>query len=133
MSVDVEQLEATLAELRGARRTLEATLSREDLVNAVDEWIATALAHAAGSSRVVLGGQPVGEHLSRVLFEDRLDDEGLSARIVSRLKAQGFGEITDRSKKQQLAKLDEKIAAAVAELREACRREALEEVERQFA
>jgi hypothetical protein len=133
MSPDVERLEATLFDLRGERAGVEATPTREDLARSVDEWLAAARAHAAGSSRLVLGGQASGEHLAAVLSEDRLADEGLAARTVARLEAQGFGAVSDRAKKQQLAKLDEKIAAAVGELREIRKREAIAEVEAQYA
>jgi hypothetical protein len=67
------------------------------------------------------------------MFEDRLADEGLAGRLVARLEFQGFGKLTDRAKKQRLAKLDEQIAKAAGELREARKREALERVEAEFA
>jgi hypothetical protein len=133
MTEQIERLESTLAELRGERATLEATLTRDDLVRSVEEWFKVARAHAAGSSRLVLNGQASGEHLTAVLAEDRLDDDGLAARTVARLEAQGFGELSDRQKGSKLKALDEKIAAAVADLREVRKREAFEEVERQFA
>jgi hypothetical protein len=90
-------------------------------------------AHAAGPSRLVLGGQASGEHLAQVLAEDRLADEGVAARIIARLEAQGFGEISGRQKAQRLAKLDAAIAAAEHEAREAAKSEALAAVEREFA
>ena len=79
------------------------------------------------------GGQASGEHLAQVLHEDRLDDEGLAARIVVRLERQGFGELSDRQKGSKLKALDEQIAKATAELREARKAEALEQVEREVA
>jgi hypothetical protein len=133
MSEHIERLEAGLGELRGERATLEATLTKEDLARNVDEWLAIARARAAGSSRLILGGQASGEHLAAVLSEDRLDDDGLAARTVGRLTAQGFGELSDRQKKQRLARLDEAIAAAEAKLREAAKAEAIAAVERQYA
>lgn len=129
----VDELTARLAELQGERRTIEGTMTREDLVANVDRWLETARAHAAGSSRLVLGGQATGEHLASVLFEDRLDDEGLSGRTVARLEAQGFGGLTDRVRKQRLGKVDQQIEQATGELREARRAAALAEVEAEFA
>jgi hypothetical protein len=133
MTPQIEQLEARLAELRSEQAAIAGTMTKEDLARSVDEWLATARARAADSSRLVLGGQASGEHLAAVLQEDRLDDDGLAARIVARLERQGFGELSDRLKGSKLKAIDEKIAAATAELREARKREALEQVERQFA
>ena len=82
MSADLEQLEARLTELRGERSAVESVMTREDLVRNVDEWLATARAHAAGSSRLVLGGRASGEHLEAVLAEDLLADDGLAGRVV---------------------------------------------------
>ena len=130
---DVVRLTGRLGELRGERATVEATLTREDLVRHVDEWLTTARAHAAGSSRLVLGGMASGEHLTAVLAEDRLDDGGLAGRTVARLERQGFGGISDRAKTAKLRKLDAEIAKATADLREARRQEALEQVEAEFA
>ncbi len=133
MSADLEQLEATLAELRGERATVESRLTKEDIVSSVDAWLEAARARAAGSSRFVLNGQPVGAHLEALLAEDLLADDALAGRVVKRLEAQGFGKLSDRAKGSKVKALDEKIAAAVADLREVRKREALEEVERQFA
>lgn len=129
----LEDLEARLAELRGERAAVESVMTREDLVRNVDEWLATARAHAAGSSRLVLGGQANGEHLAAVLAEDSLAGEGLAARIVARLEAQGFGRVSDRQKKAQLSKVESALEAATAQLREAKRQAALAEVEAEFA
>jgi SOS response regulatory protein OraA/RecX len=131
---DIAQLETRLTELRGERAAVESTMTKEDLARNVDEWIGTARAQAAGASRLVLGGSNAsGEHLERVLHEDRLDDDGLAERTVARLERQGFGALSDRQKGSKLKALDEKIAKATGELREARKRQALEEVERQFA
>jgi hypothetical protein len=113
-----EKLEAALFDLRSERAAVEATLTKEDLARHVDTWLATARGRAGGSSRLVLGGQASGDHLAQVLVEDRLADEGLAGRLVARLEFQGFGALSERAKKQQLAKLDEQIAKATAELRE---------------
>jgi hypothetical protein len=45
----------------------------------------------------------------------------------------GFGALSNRQRDSQLRKLDEQIATATSELREAKRRAALEAVEREFA
>jgi hypothetical protein len=90
MSLEVERHEATLAELKGERTAAEAVMTKEDLARNVEQWLETARAHAAGSSRLVLGGQASGEHLGQVLHEDDLDDEGLAARTIARLEAAGL-------------------------------------------
>ena len=133
MSADLEQLEARLTELRNERTAVEVTMTREDLARNVEQWLAAARAHAAGSSRLALGGQASGERLEAVLAEDLLADDGLAGRIVVRLERQGFGELSDRAKKQRLAKLDTQIEQATAELRDVRKREALERVEAEFA
>jgi hypothetical protein len=129
----VDELAAKVAELRGHLAAVEATMTKEDLVRNVDRWLETARAHAAGSSRLVLGGQATGENLASVLFEDRLDDDGLAGRTVARLERQGFGDLSDRAKKQRLAKVDAEIAEVAAELLAARKREALVQIEREFA
>ena len=133
MSADLEQLEARLAELKGERNAVASTMTREDLVSKVAEYLSVARSHAAGSSRQALGGRASGADLESVLAEDLLDDAGLADRVVERLATQGFGEIASRQKGSKLKALDAEIAAVIAELREARRKEALEEVERSFA
>ena len=81
----------------------------------------------------MLGGQASGEHLEAVLAEDLLADETLSSRIVARLERQGFGEVSDRAKKQRLGKLDQQIEQATAELVAARKAAALAAVEAEFA
>jgi hypothetical protein len=108
-------------------------MTKEDLARNVDEWLAVARGRAAGSSRLVLGDHASGERLAQVLYEDLLDSEGLAGRTVARLERQGFGELSDRQKKQRLAKLDEAIAKATADLREAAKAAAIAAVERQYA
>jgi hypothetical protein len=108
-------------------------MTKEDLGRRVEEWLAIARGRAVGASRLILGGRADGEHLAAVLHEDRLDDAGLAARIVARLEFQGFGSLSDRQKSSKLKALDEKIAAAITELREARKLEALAAVEAEFA
>jgi hypothetical protein len=129
---DAEQLETKIAELSGEAAALAAVMTKEDLRGKVDQWLEIARAHAAGSSRFVLGGQASGDNLAQVLFEDLLADEGLSGRIVARLEAQGFGELTDRQRDGKLKKLENAIAHTNAELREARKAEALAAVEAEF-
>jgi hypothetical protein len=122
-----------LDELQGERASIDAVMTKEDLSGQVDEWLATARAQAAGSSRLVLGGQASGDHLAQVLHEDRLDDAGLAGRIVARLEAQGFGALSNREKSSKLKALDSAIAKASQEVREAAKAEALARVEEQYA
>jgi hypothetical protein len=128
-----EKLEAALFDLRSERASVDAVMTKEDLARNVDTWLATARAHAAGSSRLVLGGTASGDHLAQVVFEDRLADEGLAGRLVARLEFQGFGALSDRAKGSKLNALDERIAKATVELREAREEEAVAAVRAQFA
>jgi hypothetical protein len=131
---DIARLEARLAEARGERSTLEAAMTREDLARNVDGWLAAARARADGAARLVVNGSAAsGENLDRVLHEDLLGDDGLAGRVVGRLASMGFGALSNRQRDSQLRKLDEQIATATSELREAKRRAALEAVEAEFA
>jgi hypothetical protein len=129
----VETLQARVMELRDERATLEVQRSKEDLRRETEDWVQIARAQAAGASRIVLSGTAVGDHLARVLHEDRLADEDLADRLVARLEREGFGQITDRQRSQRLAKLDAAIKSAETELREARKAEAIRELEAQFA
>src|SRR5947207_14322232 len=113
---NVEKSGAKLAELQVESAALEATMTAEDLARNVDQWLEAARAQAAGSSRLVLGGQASGEHLAAVLYEDRLDDDRLAARIVARLERQGFGEASDRQRDSRLRQLESSITEAEQEL-----------------
>jgi hypothetical protein len=130
---DVETLQARVVELRDERATLEAQKSKEDLRREVADWVEIAKAQAAGASRLVLGGQASGDHLARVLFEERLADEDLADRLVARLERDGFGRITDRQKSQRLEKIDAAVKGAETELREARKAAAIAQLEEQFA
>src|SRR2546421_12036016 len=108
---DVDELEATLAKLKAERSAVDVTMTRENLVSSVDAWLEAARARAAGSSTFVLNGQPVGEHLGALLAEGLLADDAVAGRGVKRVGGQGVGALSDRAEKQQLGKLDEKMAA----------------------
>jgi hypothetical protein len=130
---DVEALQARVVELRDERAALMATKSKEDLRREVEDWIEIARAQAAGASRLVLGGQASGEHLARVLFEDRLADEDLAERLIARLELEGFGKISDRQRNQRLGKIDTAVRQAERDLREARKAEAIAALEEQYA
>jgi hypothetical protein len=128
----VEEIEARLADVRGQRAAVEQEWTKERLDRAVADYFASARAHAAGASRLILGGQASGEHVARVLAEDKLDDEGLEGREIGRLQALGFGLLTDRQRDSRLRKLDETIRAAEAELLARRKEAALREIEEEF-
>lgn len=107
-------------------------LTREDLRQAVEDWVATRRVHYAGSCRFVLGGSRFDQD-DAVLAEDGFADEGLASRIVARLEALGFGELSAKAKANKLSKLDAAISAKEGELFAARKREALQRVEREFA
>lgn len=130
---DIDALSNQLGELRGEAATLKAQLSKDGLRREVENWLTIARAQAQGASRIVLGGTTVGDHLARVLSEDRLADEDLADRLVARLEREGFGQITDRQKSQRLDKLDAAIKVAETELREARKADAIAQLEEQFA
>jgi hypothetical protein len=130
---DLETLQARVIELRDERATLVAAKTKEDLHREVADWVSIAKAQAAGAARLVLNGQAAGDHLLRVLAEDRLADDDLAERLVARLERDGFGQITDRQKAGRLDKIDAAIKRAETELREVRKAEAIAQLEEQFA
>jgi hypothetical protein len=103
---DLETLQARVIELRDERATLVAAKTKEDLHREVADWVSIAKAQAAGAARLVLNGQAAGDHLLRVLAEDRLADDDLAERLVARLERDGFGQITDGSAEGRSARQD---------------------------
>jgi hypothetical protein len=129
----VEELEARLVGLRAERDGLSSIKTKEDLRGEVARWLEAMRTRYSGSARFVLGGHGSPEQAEAVLGEDRFDDAGLADRLVARLEAEGFGELSNRQRDAQRKKLDEQVAKVTGELREARRTAALAEVERQFA
>jgi hypothetical protein len=86
MTENPEPLEAMLAELKGERASVAATMTKEDVARTVDEWLAIARARAAGSSGSFLGlrcsflvglrSLPAGLRRSRVRQAPRTQSAG---------------------------------------------------------
>jgi hypothetical protein len=129
---DVDQLTARLGELQGERATAAAARTRDDAERAAKEYADGVRRTHEQMGGFILGGAIFGDPLASVL----------RAFIVSRpeferwLAEQAKGvcdNLSDRQKEQRLAKLDEAIAKATSDLREARKTAALAEVEAEFA
>ena len=81
---------------------------------------------------LVANGHIAGNALEAVLLGFVLTDRRLPGWLVAGQEAMVNG-LTDRSRTSKLKKLDEQIAKATADLREARRQEALAAIEREFA
>jgi hypothetical protein len=133
MSADLEQLDGKLAELRAQRDALAAVKTKEDRREEVESWLEAMRARYAGSARFVLGGHGSPEQVEAVLAEDKFVDAGLAGRLVARLEADGFGDLSNRQRDTQRKKLDAAIVTAEAAAREAAKAAAIAAVERQYA
>jgi hypothetical protein len=121
-----------LAELQAERNALASTRTREDVKALVERWLAAALARANGSTRgYVLNGHIGPAEVQAVLSEYLLESGALIDFIIAKVEA--AAELTNRQKKQRLAKLDAEITRASQEARAAAKAAALAEVERQYA
>jgi flavin-dependent dehydrogenase len=129
---DQDRLAGRLGELRGERAALAAARTQDDAERAAKEYADTVRRRHAELGGFVLGGAIVGDPLQSVLTAFIVSRPDFEAWLVEQAKAV-CGEMSDRSKKSRLAKLDEQIAAATSELRQARKQEALEQVEREFA
>jgi hypothetical protein len=131
MNTVIEQLEARLAELRGQRDGLLAARTKEATAEAARTFLEGARARSKGMGGLVVGGHGTGQPLDDVLRAFLLSDPRLEGFLVE--EAQRFAELTEKTKAAKLRKIGGEIAAAEQELLAARKREALEEVERQFA
>jgi hypothetical protein len=80
---------------------------------------------------VLRGGSP--DEVEAVLAMDRLADAGLADRLVARLEAEGFGELTNKQRDTKLRKLSAEIDAAEKEHLSARKAAAMAELEAEFA
>jgi hypothetical protein len=130
-AVDVEQLEARLAELQGERATLAAARTQDDAERAAKEYADAVRRTHADMGGFVLGGAILGDPLNSVMHAFIVSRPDFEAWLVEQAKAV-CGELSDRQKKQRLGKLDEAIAEVTGDLREVRKAEALAAVEAEF-
>jgi hypothetical protein len=128
MSAGIEQLTATLAELQGQRAALLAARTKEAAAEAARTFLEGARARSQGVGGYVVGGQAGGQPLDDVLRAFLLADSKLGAWL-----AEQFAELTAKQRDSRLRKLGAEIAKAEDELRVARKREAIEQIEREFA
>jgi hypothetical protein len=122
----------TLEQLRAERNTLAATRTREDVRKLAEDWLAAACARTNGTAAgFVLNGHASPGEVQAVLSEYLLDSPALLDFITASVEA--TTELSDRQKKQRLAKLDAEIAKLTEVVREAAKAEAIAAVERQYA
>jgi len=130
MSDAQEKLDALQAE----RAELASIRTREDIKAICERSLASAYARLNGamSSRYFLNETALPEHLLAVIgeFEVESKKSALLDYIVAKNTPQDA--LTDRQKKQRLAKLDAEIAKVSAEVREAAKAEALAAIEERF-
>jgi hypothetical protein len=132
MSEHIEKLEATLGELRGERATLSAARTQDDAERAAKEYVVAVRHRHAELGGFILGGAITGDPLQSVLTAFIVSRPDFEALLVEQAKAV-CGEMSDRSKKAQLGKLDAEIAKVSSELRKAAEEEAIAAVRRQYA
>jgi hypothetical protein len=131
MSADLEQLTATIDELKGQRDGLVAARTKESTAEAARAFLEAARARSEGVGGLVVGGHAVGQPLDDVLRAFLLSDPKLEGWLVER--AEQFAELTAKAKAAQLKKLDGEIAKVQGEARDAAKAEALAAVEAQYA
>jgi hypothetical protein len=131
MSVDVEQLEAALEELKGQRDGLLAARTKESTASAARSFLEAARARSEGLGGLVVGGHATGQPLDDVLRAFLLSDPKLETWLVE--QAAPFAELTEKQRDSQVRKLTAEINEAETELREALKAEAIREVEERFA
>jgi len=129
---DVHELEQRLFGLQGERDMLAGTRTKEDVRTLAESWLAAACSRASGITAGLVLNQHAGPgEVQAVLGEFLLESSALVDFVAAKVEA--TTELSERTKKQRLGKLDRQIEQATAELREARKRMALEAVEREFA
>jgi hypothetical protein len=132
MSDDIATLTAKLADLQDKRDGLASIATREDAAERARRWLEAAQARAVGSAGLVANSHSTGDALWNVLAGFILTDPRLPGYLVAEQEALVNG-LTERGKASKLKQLDQSIEKATVELREARKREALAEIERQFS
>jgi hypothetical protein len=131
MSVDVETLEAKLAELQGQRDELESVKTREDAAKAARDFCA--IARRNDVLGFVLAAAAVGEPLQAVINAFVLSHPRFESWAAEQAQAVEGITLSDKQRDSRLRKLGAEIKQAEDALREARKLEALEQIEREFA
>jgi hypothetical protein len=128
---DVAKLQQRLAELRDEHATITNTRTKEDVRSLAESWLAAACARTSGATGFVLNQHIGPEQVAAVLSEYLLEAPALLDFIVAKVEA--TTELTNRARDSRARKLNQQIEAATAELREARKKAAMEQLEREFA
>jgi hypothetical protein len=129
---DVDQLTEKLGELQAERATLAATRTRDDAERAAKDYADAVRRSHAEMGGFVLGGAIFGDPLNSVLTAFIVSRPEFDAWLGEQAKAVCH-ELSDRQKKQQLAKLDGEIAAVEKDLLAARKAAAVAQLEAEFA
>ena len=129
---DIDKLEQRLAELRAERDAVAVKPTKEDAAERAHRWLDGVQARAAESAALVANGHSTGDAFWSVLAGFVSSDPRLPGYLLVGQEAMVDG-FTNRQKTRQLAKLDQQVEAATAELREARKAAALAAVEAEFA
>jgi hypothetical protein len=121
----------TVQELKSQRDGLLAARTKEATAEAARGFLEGARARSQGVGGLVVGGHATGQPLDDVLRVFLLRDPKLEARLVA--QAEQFAELTSKQRDSRLRKLTAEIKEAEDALREARKREAIEQIEREFA
>ncbi|MFL5960125.1 MAG: hypothetical protein ACJ75G_07685 [Gaiellaceae bacterium] len=131
MSADLEQLKARLAELQAERASVAAARTRDDAERAAKSYVDAVRRSHEQMGGFILGGAIFGDPLNSVLGAFIVSRPDFEAWLAEQAKTV-CDKLSDRQKEQRLSKLDEAIAKASQEVREAAKAEAIAEVEERF-
>ena len=128
---DVQRLTARLDELRGHRDALLSARTKEGVAEAARTFLDAARDRSEGVGGIVVGRHALGQPLDDVLRAFLLRDPKLEGWLVD--EAGRFAELTSKQRDVRLRKLTSEIREAEDALREARKREAIEQIEAEFS
>lgn len=133
MSVKLQQLESKLAELKSERDGLASVKTCEDAARAAQDFVE--IARRTDVRGFILSAAAVGQPLQAVVnaYVVSGDTRPFLEWAAEQAQAVEGIELTDKAKASRLRKLDDQIAKAEAEVREAAKAAAIAAVEERFA
>jgi hypothetical protein len=117
--------------LQGGRDELASSKTREDAAKAAREFVA--IGRRTDVRGFILSAAAVGQPLQAVINAFVLSDPRFESWAAEQAQAVEGIELTDKAKASRLRKLDDQIATAEAEAREAAKAAAIAAVEEKFA
>ena len=121
--VDIQKLEAKLAELRGEFEGVQAARTKEDTRRAAEEFAAAARARSGGLGALMFEGHAAGAALDDVVCSFVLSDPRFEQWAIEQTSE--FATLTAKEKASRLRKLDNEIKNSATALREARKRDAI--------